>query len=172
MVYSINSRYHNAEIRLAYEYWRSKAGNRPIPTRADIDPVDMRAWIAATLLAEVVYDPDGHPMDFFFRVAGSRVCERYGRELTRQYLSAIQHDDQKATVLKNYQAVIETGRAFYSINRLTDDAGIKRSFETLLLPLSAAPDVCDMVLGVVLPLPRDYDAPEGVWLYEASPSVD
>jgi hypothetical protein len=166
-MYNINSRYHNAEIRLAYEYWCSRAGARRIPARADIDPVEMRPWIAATLLADAVFDTHGAPVDFFFRVAGTQVCARYGRELTHRYLSDIPMDGQKESVLANYRAVIETCQPFYSINRIRDETGLQRSFEMLLLPLSAAGDGCDMVLGVVLPLPRDYDAEEGVWIYQA-----
>ena len=75
-------------------------------------------------------------------------------------------------MLANYQAVIKTCRPIYSLNRYEDDANILRSFETLLMPLSADGSACDMVLGVVMPLPRDYDAPEGVWLYDAGPPHD
>jgi hypothetical protein len=170
-MYGINGRYHNCEISRAYEYWRSKAGDAGIPARADIDPIEMWAWIPATLLVEAVFDDQGAPADFFFRVAGSRVCERYGRELTHRRLSEIPMQDQRDSVLANYRAAIETHRAFYSINRFLDTDGLLRSFEMLLLPLRADGSRCDMLLGVVMPLPRDHDAPEGVWIYEAGPEM-
>jgi len=166
-MYEINNSYHNIEVRLVYEYWLSKANGRPMPRRADIDPIEMRGWLAAVLLAEAVFDADGAPIDFYFRVSGSRVCERYGRELTRRRLSDVSLDHQNANVLATYQAAIETGGPIYSINRFEDDDNILRSFEMLLMPLSTDGRACDMVLGVVMPLPRDYDAPEGVWIYEA-----
>lgn len=170
-MYGINSRYHNCEIGHAYEYWMSKAGRNGLAARADIDPVEMRGWLSATLLADVVFDASGAPADFYFRVAGGRVCERYGRELTHRLLSEIPMEDQRDSVLANYRAAIEASRAFYSINRFHQDDGILRSFEMLLLPLRSGGSSCDMLLGVVMPLPRDYDAPEGVWIYEAGPIV-
>ncbi len=171
-MYEINNRYLNIEIRLVYEYWLSKISGRAMPTRADIDPIEMRGWIAAVLLAEAVFDADGAPIDFYFRVSGSRVCERYGRELSRRRLTDVSLDHQNAEVLANYQAVIETCRPIYSVNRYQDDDTILRSFETLLMPLSSDGSACDMVLGVVMPLPRDYDAPEGIWIYDTGAAPD
>jgi len=132
--------------------------------------MEMRGWIQAVLLAEAVFDADGTPVDFFFRVAGSRVCERYGHELSRRHLSDVNLDHQNANILANYAAAIETRGPVYSIARFQDETGLLRSFEMLLLPLSTDGRVCDLLLGVVMPLPPDYDADEGVWIYEADPA--
>jgi hypothetical protein len=166
-MYGFNKSCHNREILEVYRYWRSKARDPDIPARADIDPIEMRKWIAAVLLAEAEFDATGTAIDFFVRVAGSRVGERYGRDLTRRRLSEVSLDKQNANILANHQAPIDTRRATYSINRFQDDAGVLRSFETLLLPLRSHGPACDMVLGVVLPLPSDFDALEGVWIYSA-----
>jgi hypothetical protein len=163
----INKNYCNDEIGLAYQYWQSKAGETRLPTRADIDPLEMRGWIKAVLLAEAVFDANGTPVDFHFRVAGSRVCERYGHELTRRYLSDVRLDNQNASILANFKAAVETRHPVYSITRFQDETGLLRSFEMLLLPLSIAGELCDLLLGVVMPLPADYDADEGVWIYES-----
>ena len=163
----INKNYCNEEIGLAYRYWQSKAEGTRLPTRADVDPLEMRGWIKAVLLAEAVFDTDGTPVDFHFRVAGSRVCECYGYELTRRNLSDVSLDHQNANILANYTATIEARRPVYSITRFQDETGLLRSFEMLLLPLSSAGEVCDLLLGVVMPLPPDYDADEGVWIYQA-----
>ncbi|MDZ7713943.1 MAG: PAS domain-containing protein [Rhodovibrio sp.] len=169
-MHDINKRFCNKEIGLAYEYWQSKAKDSRLPARADIDPMEMRGWIQAVLLAEAVFDADGTPVDFLFRVAGSRVCERYGHELTRRHLSDVRLDHQNANILANYAAAIETRRPIFSIARFQDETGLLRSFEMLLLPLCTDGDVCDLLLGVVMPLPPDYDADEGVWIYEAGPA--
>ncbi len=170
-MHDINKHHCNQEIALAYEYWRSKAGDTRLPTRADIDPLEMRGWIQAVLLAEAVFDADGTPVDFLFRVAGSRVCERYGHELTRRHLTDVRLDHQNANILANYTAAIQTRQPVYSITRFKDESGLLRSFEMLLLPLSTVGEVCDLLLGVVMPLPPDYDAEEGVWIYESGPAA-
>ena len=160
-------RYHNSDIDDVYTFWQSKIGATGIPARADIDPVHLRAWIPSVLLAQALFDDTGRAHDFFFRVAGAFVGERYGHDLTRRHLSDVSLDHQNANVLANFQAPIESRRPVYSINRFYDDTGVLRSFETLLLPLTSDGRVCDMVLGVVMPLPKDFDAPEGVWIYDA-----
>ena len=166
-MYEVNNRYDNIEIEDAHAYWKSKARDGGIPSRGDIDPLDMRQWIAAVLLAQAEFDAAGTVVDFYFRVAGTRVCDRYGRDLTRRRLSEVSLDHQNANILANYRAPIETRRPIYSINRFTAHDGLLRSFETLLMPLSSDGRACDMVLGVVMPLRKDFDAPEGVWIYDA-----
>jgi len=160
-------RYHNAEIGEVYSFWQSKIGATGIPLRTDIDPIQLRAWLPSVLLAQARFDDTGTAIDFFFRVAGAFAGERYGRDLTRRHLSEVSLDHQNANILANFQVPIETRRPAYSINRFLDDTGVLRSFETLLLPLSSDGQACDMVLGVVMPLRKDFDAPEGVWIYDA-----
>jgi hypothetical protein len=166
-MYEVNNRYQNIEIENAYAYWQSKVRDCGFPNRSDIDPLDMRQWISAVLLAEAKFDADGTVIDFYFRVAGTRVGDRYGRDLTRRHLSEVSLDHQNANILANYRAPIETRRPIYSISRFTDHEGLLRSFETLLMPLSSDGRACDMILGVVMPLPQDFEAPEGVWFYDA-----
>ena len=54
------------ENNAAIAYWRSKRGIRKIPARADIDPVEMRAFLPHVGLLET---PDGTPARPDYRVA-------------------------------------------------------------------------------------------------------
>jgi hypothetical protein len=62
--------------RELFEYWNTRRGSRPAPERADIEPAAIRHLLADTFILAFA-PPAGHP----FRVAGTRVCALFGREL-------------------------------------------------------------------------------------------
>lgn len=66
----------HASIRQLYEYWNKQRGHRPAPDRYDIEPGPIRHILADTFILAVGEDT-GHR----FRIAGTRVCATFGREL-------------------------------------------------------------------------------------------
>jgi hypothetical protein len=62
--------------RELFDYWNSRRGSRPAPERSEIEPGAIRRVLADTFILGI--DPRmGHP----FRIAGTRVCAIFGREL-------------------------------------------------------------------------------------------
>ncbi len=62
--------------RSLFSYWNALKGERTAPERSEIDPVAIRDVLADTFVCEVDAD-HGHP----FRLAGTRLCGLFGREL-------------------------------------------------------------------------------------------
>ena len=69
-------------------YWELKRGARPMPTRAMIDPLDLKAHLGWLILAEML--PDGS--DMRWRLIGSNIVDAYGRDSTGKRLSEIGDD--------------------------------------------------------------------------------
>src|SRR5882724_4487529 len=75
------SRWHripmkHSSTRELYNYWNLRRGSRAAPERSDIEPGAIRRVLADTFMLS--FDPQGgHP----FRIAGTRVCALFGREL-------------------------------------------------------------------------------------------
>jgi hypothetical protein len=66
----------HASIRELFDYWQTRRGARPAPERSEIEPGAIRSVLADTFMLS--FDPStGHP----FRIAGTRVCAAFGREL-------------------------------------------------------------------------------------------
>ena len=66
----------HASIRELFEYWNERRGRRRRPTERDIEPGAIRRVLADTFI--LAFDAAaGHP----FRIAGTRVCAAFGREL-------------------------------------------------------------------------------------------
>ena len=63
-------------IRELFDYWNKRRGGRPAPERGEIEPGAIRHVLADTFI--LAFDAGaGHP----FRIAGTRVCALFGREL-------------------------------------------------------------------------------------------
>lgn len=59
------------------DYWNSLRGTRPMPSRADVSPRDMREFLSHVGLVEVVAGTDG-AVDYTMRIAGGKIEEIFG----------------------------------------------------------------------------------------------
>jgi hypothetical protein len=110
-----------------YRYWDGKRRDRAMPSRADIDPLEMSSWLAGTALVDVKHTPDGPaPYELRYRLVGTRPTALRGQE--------------------NYRLVITGKTHVYDWDRTPATDGFSREAETLLLPLSADGETVDMVL--------------------------
>ena len=75
--------------RAVFEYWNKKRGSRPAPERADIDPTEIRHALSDTfMLAADFVD------QLRFRLAGTRVCALFGREIKGEAFAALWSEEQ------------------------------------------------------------------------------
>src|SRR5687768_13653867 len=66
----------HSSTRDLYGYWNMRRGTRAAPERADIDPTAIPRVLADTFLLGI--DASG---DYVYRLAGTRVCALFCREL-------------------------------------------------------------------------------------------
>src|SRR5262249_22785166 len=59
-----------------FQYWNRLRAGRPAPKRTEIEPADIKSLLADTYILEK--DARGEAV---FRLAGTRLCATYGREL-------------------------------------------------------------------------------------------
>src|SRR4029079_18328806 len=62
--------------RELFDYWNERRGLRPAPTRADIEPSGIRNILGDTFVIET-----SHSQNHRFRIAGTRLCALFVREL-------------------------------------------------------------------------------------------
>ncbi|MGX5842830.1 PAS domain-containing protein [Mesorhizobium sp. ArgA1] len=119
----------NGSITL-FHYWNRLRDGRPAPKRSEVEPADIKTLLADTFILE--RDTRGEAV---FRLAGTRLCAGYGRELKgfsfpslwrdkdQRLMSRLIHGvfEQKSVVLITYEGLSRNGRS----NR----------FELLALPL-------------------------------------
>jgi len=132
--------------RTLYAFWDAKRAGRAMPARRDIDPVEMKPWLARLMLIEVV---EGG-RDFRYRLVGSDVAQRLGFEATGKLQSELPAAPEiLAQFQAEHRAVVESGRPGFAVHAYVSpvsDRWIK--FERLLLPLGEAGGGVTMLLGM------------------------
>ena len=130
-----------------YRYWNSKRRGRAMPSRADIDPLEMKPWLAGTALVDVTYTPNGPvPYELRYRLIGTRPTMLRGQDVTGMRVEIGYHGASLEAALENYRLVIEEKALVYDWDRTPSTDGFAREGETLLLPLSTDGHTVDKVL--------------------------
>jgi hypothetical protein len=133
-----------------FQYWNRLRAGRPAPKRTEVEPADIKTLLADTFILE----KDGRG-EAVFRLAGTRLCATYGRELKGFAFASLWKDkdqrivhrlaygafDAKTVVVMTYHGVSQGGRAV--------------EFELLMLPLDGGLEN-PRCLGVAVAAERPY----------------
>jgi hypothetical protein len=136
---------------LVLDYWNDRRRNRPAPERADIDPAEIRQALGDTfMLAADFVD------ELRFRLAGTRVCALFGREIKGESFVALWNEDSRRQVEELTAVVINeaTGVVAGLVATTADEA--ETDVEMLLLPLAHTGHARIRALGVLAPLVPPY----------------
>ena len=137
----------HAASRELYAYWEERRGKRPAPERAEIEPGAIRQVLSdAFILA--LDGGAGHP----FRLAGTRVCALFGRELKGEPFIGLWAAASQP-IVSDLLAILENERVGTVAGVTTHSGnGEPIELELLLLPLSATRPSLARTIGVLAPL--------------------
>jgi hypothetical protein len=138
-------------ITALHAYWNRQRAGATAPRRSAIAPADI-----VPLLGDVFILDAAQGGRFPFRLAGTRLCAAFGRELRDDgflTLWARRDAERLATVLA---AVTAEAAAFELSLAATSDRGQSVAAEMILLPLSQDGRAIDRVLGLLTPPERPY----------------
>jgi hypothetical protein len=130
-----------------YRYWDEKRDGRLMPSRTDIDPLEMKPWLAGTALIDVTREasaPNGYELRY--RLVGTRPTMLRGQDVTGMLVTIGYHGANLEAALENYRLVIEGKTLVFDWDRTPSTDGFAREAETLLLPLSSDSEHVNMVL--------------------------
>jgi hypothetical protein len=112
-------------------YWRERAGDRPAPRRADIDPLPSLPDLASDMLLWDVHDGER----YVCRLAGTHVCGVGGRELRGLPLEEMPWEDS-IVAPREFARVVTTLVPHFVERPVADGLKGFRRYRRLLLPLS------------------------------------
>jgi hypothetical protein len=141
----------HASTRALFDYWNRKRGRRAAPDRSVIDPADIRHVLGDTfMLAADFVD------DIRFRLAGTRVCALFTREIKGEAFNA-QWSSSSSEHIEGLLSVVinENIGAVAGVTGRTEN-GDEVELELLLLPLAHAGQARIRALGVLAPLTPPY----------------
>jgi hypothetical protein len=141
----------HATSRELYDYWNRIRGARTAPNRSDIEPSDIRRILADTFILEVIGRDH-----YIVRLAGTRMCSVYGREVKGSEFLDFWSDEDRQAVATLAAAVAVDGAGAVVTAELTTTRRQSVTCETLLLPLRHGGSGYDRILGSCAALDRPY----------------
>jgi hypothetical protein len=121
-------------LRDLLRYWSRKRSSRRWPSRADIDPLDLKPVLGHINMIEAVPQPEGPPR-FRYRLFGTEFVFYHGHDLTGHWLDEIADPGFRAELIAMYTGIVQSGE----MRMLSYDymlATGPHRFQALALPLS------------------------------------
>ena len=132
---------------MLFAYWDQLRGERAAPERADIVPGAIRNVLADTFILGL--DGNGQAT---FRLAGTRCCALFGRDLKDTALSALWPQERQPEIARHVGIVVSETAALVAGLVGTAENGWTVDLELLLLPLRHRGQTGARALGALSPV--------------------
>jgi hypothetical protein len=134
-----------------FAYWESKRGEARAPERSDVDPSALRELLGDIFV--LAYDDAA---TYPFRVAGTRVCSLFGRDVKEQSFPALFARQHRRDIAEIIAAVAED--VLPAVAGLTAMGSDRRMthLELLLLPFNSRAHCPITLTGVLAPFEADH----------------
>ena len=135
----------HATTNALYAYWNEVRGERIAPRRFDIEPSQLGTMLSETFILE-----DDGTGPAIFRLAGTKVCDNFGREFRGTRFADLFAEDTRAAIAAHLEEVRIHGAV--QVLEVTTGPDAKRavSFEILLLPLIHSGTKISRILGTIV----------------------
>lgn len=114
------------------DYWLSKRGGRSMPSREDLDPVEIPRLLPNILLLDVTHEP----LDFCYRLIGTTIEHHLHRSLLGQRMSDIPHQQPGSVIWATLEGVVENKLPISSSIPYVGPHRHYSDSEDLIMPLS------------------------------------
>lgn len=128
------------------DYWGRARGDKAMPGRGDIDPLDMPRFLLSDLFLVDVLDGGG---DFRYRLIGSHIVEHTGADLTGRRLSDLRDRGSQPRLAALYSEVVH--RKAPQQTRLpykTPEMQAASHYDVVVAPLASDGRTVDMLVGI------------------------
>ncbi|RVU38711.1 PAS domain-containing protein [Hwanghaeella grinnelliae] len=118
-----------------FDYWRSKRTGRGLPSRRDIDPIEIPWALPWIFLMD--YEV---PETFRFRLAGQELVDVFGRRLKGSTLKDVLSDEVFPQVTERWLPLVNSRAAICMKGMVYEVKGRLPIGERIVLPLADEPD--------------------------------
>lgn len=142
---NFGQRLRHFDHRMLWDYWCEKKPDIGVPARGDLDPLEMSGLLPRLALIDV--EGDGESAQFRYRLVGTEIVERAGRDPTGQRFDELYKGDYLAQALATYRHIVATHEPYLSERSFPVESG--RDFlryDRLILPLARDHRQVDMLL--------------------------
>ena len=137
--------------QLLFNYWDFIRNGRLAPRRFEIEPAKIASILPETFILEC-----GGPLGYRFRLAGTRLCEQFGREFRGLcMLDGWSDGDREALETLLHNVVTEGAAGSVTFTAATADERTAE-FEMLVLPVIHAGRTVNRLLGSITAVDTPY----------------
>jgi hypothetical protein len=130
-----------------YAYWNALRGGRMAPRRFEIEPVNLGEALPDTFILE-----RQDQTTFPYRLAGTRLCERFRKEFRGHDFLAGWSAADSLTLRNRLNSISMHGGVSLVLAQAQSAGGKTLHVEVLILPLIHGQDIADRFLGVLSPI--------------------
>jgi hypothetical protein len=132
-------------------YWIGKCRGERLPARADIDPAEISDLLPFLYLIDV--ERDASRYRYRFRLIGTDIVSRAGRDATGSYLDELAYSSDRVVtgsdVAEEYRAMIESGLPRFDKRYALWPDREHQFYHRLVLPLASDGRTVDMLIGIL-----------------------
>lgn len=117
-------------------YWSDKRGGRRMPSRADIDPIDIPSLLPHIGLVDV----EDRPRRYRYRLVGSFIAAMWGESFQGRYLDTARHKPYRTFLHDLYCAAVDSRGPMLSEAIFDYGGHAPVTIRRMILPLAPADD--------------------------------
>ena len=126
-----------------HRYWQDKRRGRAMPSRADIDPFELKPFLPGLILIDVVEDA----RRYVYRLVGTREVAMRGKDPTGKSMIEGFFAPDLAAALAIPDRVVTTRAPFFLHRAFTAPDGRIGDEDLIMLPLSNDGERVNMIMG-------------------------
>ena len=130
------------DIRAVVDYWRRKAGTRRMPSRADIDPSELKPYLPRISLIDVVSDE----RRFVYRLVGTEEVAVRGYDPTGKSVGDGYFGPNRDLAFIHYNYVVEHRAPYCYRGDFDVQDGVVENEDVIFLPLSDDGETVNKIL--------------------------
>ncbi|WP_199287271.1 PAS domain-containing protein [Rhizobium chutanense] len=129
-----------------FDYWNRIRGAADAPLKSQVEPSAVPHLLQSLFILET-----REAGNIGFRLAGTRICDLFGRDLRGERFSSLWANGQDADIERTAMGVMD--HAMPALFNATgySTVGHQASFEIIMMPLRSPHGACDRLLGAIAP---------------------
>jgi hypothetical protein len=130
--------------RQLYAYWDGIRNGRIAPRRFEIEPARIAGLLRETFIAECT-----GLLGFRFRLAGTKICHQFGRELRGVDFLSLWPNEDRLAIASQVRTVLNDGAVGHGVFQAFGDTNRPARFEFTLMPLIHTGQTINRLMGSI-----------------------
>ncbi len=128
-----------------FKYWTGKKGDRRMPSRADIDPSEIKDLLPNVILTRLEYEP----FRVLYKLIGTKAVENAGVDYSGHYLDEIDFVSEFGTDWPGtYRTIATEKEPVFGLCQIKFTDGVIKPYVVAMFPLSSDGETVDQIIAI------------------------